>query len=336
MKRLVPLEKAATMVANENAKPPLIFQLPPEKARERLNKAQDSPVYKCPAEIKCVTVETSKWGCVNVYFVIPSNLEGLPHVIYYMHGGGWVLGNIHTHDKLVRELGARTNSIVVFPEYSLSPEAKYPTAIEQCYEIMCLLPTLLAEVNCKARLNTLTVAGDSVGGNMATIMTLMSKYRKGPKIHKQLMYYPVTNADFNTESYRLFATDYYLYRAGMMWFWNQYTQSCKERQQITASPLCASLEELEGLPDAMILNGEADVLRSEGEAYARKLRMANVEVTAIRYQAMIHDFVMLNALDETQATRAAMNSSTDWINQKNKEVEKCMVSKIDDCTEDEC
>lgn len=237
--------------------------------------------------------------------------------------GGWVLGNFHTHDKLVRELGARTNSIVVFPEYSLSLEAKYPTAIEQCYEIMCVVPTLLAEVNCKARLDTFTVAGDSVGGNMTTVMALMSKHRRGPKIHKQLMYYPVTNADFNTESYRLFAKDYYLYRAGMMWFWDQYTMNYKDRKNITASPLCATLEELEGLPDAMILNGEADVLRSEGEAYARKLRMANVDVTAIRYQAMIHDFVMLNALDQTKATRAAMDSSTAWINRKNAEVDKC-------------
>lgn len=318
MKRLVPLEKEATIVADNSSKPPFIFQLPPDKAREVLDQAQDAPVYKYPAEIKKICFETSKWGNVKVYFIIPENIVGLPHVIYYIHGGGWVLGNFHTHDKLVRELGARTNSIVVFPEYSLSPEAKYPTAIEQCYEIMCVLPTLLAEVGCRARLSTLTVAGDSVGGNMTTVMTLMSKHRKGPKIHKQLMYYPVTNADFNTESYRLFATDYYLYRAGMIWFWNQYTQNYKERKNITASPLCATLEELKGLPDAMILNGEADVLRSEGEAYARKLRMANVDVTAIRYQAIIHDFVMLNALDQTKATRAAMDSSTEWINRKNK------------------
>lgn len=319
MKRLVPLEQEAAMVADNSSKPPLIFQLPPDEARKVLDEAQDMYVYKCPAEIKRIPVETSKWGCVNVYFVIPANVTGLPHVIYYIHGGGWVLGNFHTHDKLVRELGTRTNSVVVFPEYSRSPEAEYPTAIEQCYEILCNLPTLLAQVNCRANLATLTVAGDSVGGNMATVMTLMAKYRSGPKIHKQLMYYPVTDANFNTESYRMFATDYYLYRAGMIWFWDQYTKNRKARKQITAAPLCATLEELEGLPDAMILNGEADVLRSEGEAYAIKLRKANVDVTAIRYQAMIHDFVMLNALDQTKATRAAMDSSTAWINRKNKE-----------------
>ena len=172
-------------------------------------------------------------------------------------------------------------------------------------------------MNWRLNLNTLTVAGDSVGGNMATVMTILSKYRNGPKIHKQLLYYPVTNADFNTGSYREFACDYYLYRAGMMWFWDQYTASERQRCEITASPLRATAEQLSGLPDAMVLNGEADVLRDEGEAYARKLRAAGVEVTAMRFQAIIHDFVMLNALDSTAACRAAMDASTEWINRKN-------------------
>ena len=320
MRRTVPLEREAELVCDQSSKPPLIFQLPPEQGREVLERAQDTPVYKYPAEIKIIPVQTSNWGTINIYFVIPDNIVGSPHVIYYIHGAGWVFGSFHTHDKLVRELAARTNSIVVFPEYTRSPEAKYPTAVEQCYEVMCLLPDLLLEVNCNAHLNTLTVAGDSVGGNMATIMTIMSKYRKGPKIHKQLLYYPVTNACFSTGSYYQFAVNYYLYRAGMMWFWDQYTTSKKDRNQITASPLRATIEELEGLPDAMVLNGEADVLRDEGEAYAIKLRKAGVNVTAIRFQAIIHDFVMLNALDQTKACRAAMDVSTEWINRKNTEI----------------
>ena len=319
MRRSVPLEREAELVCDKSAIPPLIFQLPPAKGREVLEQAQDAPVYKYPAEIKIIPVQTSNWGIINVYFIMPDNRGDRSNVIYYIHGAGWVFGSFHTHDKLVRELAARTNSIVVFPEYTRSPEAKYPTAIEQCYEVMCLLPDLLLEVDCKARLETLTVAGDSVGGNMATIMTIMSKSRKGPKIHKQLMYYPVTNACFSTPTYYQFAVNYYLYRAGMMWFWDQYTTSKKERNHITASPLRATIEELEGLPDAMILNGEADVLRDEGEAYAIKLRKAGVDVTAIRFQAIIHDFVMLNALDQTKACRAAMDVSTEWINRKNAE-----------------
>ena len=208
---------------------------------------------------------------------------------------------------------------MVFPEYSLSPEVKYPTAIEQCYEALCCVPELLKQENISADLSKLTVAGDSVGGNMATVMTLMAKHRNGPYIHKQLLYYPVTNANFSTDSYCAFAVNYYLYRAGMMWFWNQYTSNLLERTQITASPLKSSLNELKDLPAAMILNGEADVLRDDGEAYARRLRKAGVDVTAVRFQAIIHDFVMLNALDQTKACRAAMDLSTEWIKRKNAE-----------------
>ena len=319
MKRLVPLEPQAEKVCNEASKPPLIFQLPPEKGREVLEKMQDSPVYKYPAEIKRLQFESDNWGTFKIYFVIPSNLQGIPSVIYYIHGAGWVFGSFHTHEKLVRELAARTNSILVFPEYSLSPEVKYPTAIEQCYEALCCIPELLKQESISADLSKLTVAGDSVGGNMATVMTIMAKYRNGPYINKQLIYYPVTNACFSTDSYCAFAVNYYLYRAGMMWFWNQYTSNLLERTQITASPLKSSLNELKNLPPAMILNGEADVLRDDGESYARRLRKAGVDVTAVRFQAIIHDFVMLNALDQTKACRAAMDLSTEWIKKKNAE-----------------
>lgn len=316
-KRCVQLEKAAEQIADESAIPPLIFQVPPKQGRELLDQAQDSLVFKCPATISTVQVDTGKYGAVVLNCIWPENIVGPPNVIFYIHGAGWVFGNLHTHDKLVRELAARTNSLVLFPEYSLSPEAKYPTAVEQCYSILQQIPAVAASMNWKLNLNTMTVAGDSVGGNMATVMTILSKYRNGLKIHKQLLYYPVTDAFFNTCSYVEFARNYYLYRAGMMWFWDQYTTCDKERREITASPLRALPEQLRGLPDAMIINGEADVLRDEGEAYARKLRAANVNVTAMRFQAMIHDFVMLNALDTTKACRAAMNASTQWINQKN-------------------
>lgn len=172
---------------------------------------------------------------MKLYQVTPENLTGTPNVIFYIHGAGWVFGNFHTHDKLVRELAARTNSIVLFPEYSLSPEAKYSTALEQCYFILNSIPEMACQMNWNINLDTLTVAGDSVGGNMATVMTILSKYRNGPKIHKQLLYYPVTNACFNTCSYKEFAVDYYLYKAGMEWFWDQYTCSEENRNQITAS-----------------------------------------------------------------------------------------------------
>ncbi len=161
---------------------------------------------------------------------------------------------------------------------------------------------------------SLTIAGDSVGGNMAIAVALMSAMRHGPRIRRMLLYYPVTNACFDTPSYRQFAAGYYLYREGMKWFWRQYTTSAKERNQITASPLRADTDCLKCLPPTMIINGQADVLRSEGEAFGEKLRCAGVEVTALRVQGTIHDFVMLNALDQTQACRTAMDASTEWLN----------------------
>lgn len=315
--RCVPLEPEAEKVCIENSQSPLIFQLPPSQGRLVLEKAQDTPVFVYPADTKTFEVNTGKWGNINAYCIIPDNLAGTANLIYYIHGAGWVFGSLHTHRKLVHELAARTNSILVFPEYSLSPEAKYPTAIEQCYRTMCLLPQLLSFLHCDIDFSTLTVAGDSVGGNMAAVMAIISKQRKGPYIDKQLLYYPVTNACFDTKSYCKFAVDYYLYREGMMWFWDQYSPCIADRKQVTASPLQSDTEQLKGLPPAMILNGEADVLRDEGELYARKLRCAGVDVTALRFQAIIHDFVMLNALDQTKACRAAMNASTMWINQKN-------------------
>lgn len=317
MKRTVQLEPAAEVVCEENSNPPLIFQLPPSKGRQVLEDAQSQPVCMCPAQIQSTMVSVGTWGRIPLYIVTPECIKDPSDIIFYIHGAGWVFGSFHTHEKLVRELAARTNCIVVFPEYSRSPEVRYPVAIEQCFSVLYYLSKLLSGMGIRMNPDTLTVAGDSVGGNMAIAMTLMTKFRGGPKIQKQLLYYPVTNACFDTGSYCEFAEDYYLYRAGMIWFWNQYTTSMRDRNQITASPLRANQEQLAGLPEAMILNGEADVLRDEGEAYARNLRAAGVPVTAPRFQAIIHDFVMLNALDQTKACRAAMDVSTEWMKRKN-------------------
>lgn len=313
MKRCVPLEPAAEAVCNQSSVPPLIFQMPPEQGRKVLEKMQEMPVYKYPADISSVCVSTGEWGSIPVYFIAPKDGK-IRNIIFYIHGAGWVFGSFHTHEKLVRELSARTNSLVVFPEYSRSPEAKYPTAIEQCYFIFSHIKKIIGDSFSVANDVTLTVAGDSVGGNMAIAMVLMSAMRHGPCIGRLLLYYPVTNACFDTCSYRQFATDYYLYREGMEWFWQQYTASVKDRSRITASPLRADIDCLKCFPPTMIINGQADVLRSEGEAFGERLRCAGVEVTALRVQGTIHDFVMLNALDRTNACRTAMDASTEWVN----------------------
>lgn len=317
MEKRISLEPEALAVCKESAVPPLIYQLPPAQGRQVLEKAQSTPICMYPARAQMMVINTGKWGSLPVYVVCPTKVENPSNVIFYIHGAGWVFGSFRTHEKLVRELAARTGCVIVFPEYSRSPEARYPVAIEQCYYVLCRMPELLRRMEIRINPATVTVAGDSVGGNMAIAMTLMAKERRGPYIQKQLLYYPVTNACFCTESYLKFAEGYYLYREGMIWFWNQYTVSESDRNRITASPLRAETEQLRNLPEAMILNGEADVLRDEGEEYARKLRDACVPVTAMRFQGIIHDFVMLNALDQTKACRAAMDASVSWINQRN-------------------
>ncbi|EMF0258093.1 alpha/beta hydrolase [Enterococcus hirae] len=313
MTERISLEKAAIEFSDANAPHPRIYELPPEEGRALLEKVQESPVDKLPVDIEDLTVDTGQWGSINVRFVRPEgNTDKLP-VIFYIHGAGWVFGSAQTHDKLIRELAVRTNSVVVFPEYSRSPEAKYPTAIEQSYAVLQKLSELAESKGLD--LSELAVAGDSVGGNMATVMTILTKERQGLPIQKQLLFYPVTDANFTTDSYQEFAENYFLTKEGMKWFWDQYTTDDSERSEITASPLRATSEDLADLPPALILTGEADVLRDEGEAYARKLRDAGVAVTQVRFQGMIHDFVMVNSLDQTNATRAAMLLATQWLQQ---------------------
>lgn len=317
MKRCTPLEPVAEEVCRQSSIPLLIFQLPPKQGRERLEKVQDTSVYKYPADISSSEIDCGKWGAIPVYFVAPK-CPRIQNLIFYIHGGGWVFGSFHTHEKLVRELAARTNSVVVFPEYTRAPEAKYPVAIEQCYYVLSHLREIIEKRCPDMCSNSLIVAGDSAGGNMAVSMVIMSNLRGCPHIQKLLLFYPVTNACFDTPSYRKFAANYYLYREGMIWFWQQYAPCPKMRGQITASPLRASLKCLSSFPPTMIINGQADVLRSEGEIFGERLRCAGADVTALRIQGTIHDFVMLNSLDQTSACRIAMAASTEWINCNNR------------------
>jgi acetyl esterase/lipase len=215
-----------------------------------------------------------------------------------------VFGNAHTHDRLVRELAVGAGAAVVFPEYSLSPEVRYPVAIEQNHTVARWVVTDGASKGLDA--SRIAVAGDSVGGNMSAALTLMAKERGDVALVQQVLFYPVTDASFDTASYHQFAEGYFLRRDGMQWFWDQYTTDPAQRAEITASPLRASVEQLADLPPALIITGEADVLRDEGEAYANKLRAAGVPVTAVRFQGIIHDFVMLNTLRSTNAAQGAI------------------------------
>ncbi|MET8922451.1 alpha/beta hydrolase [Streptomyces sp. NPDC004623] len=299
------LEPAAAAFAEATANPPYLFELAPAEGRKAVDEVQSGDgVAKPEVDEEWITVEGGPTGDVRARIVKPAGATGTLPVILYIHGAGWVFGNAHTHDRLVRELAVGTGAAVVFPEYDLSPEARYPVAIEQNYAVA----RWIVEDGATKQLDgaRLAVAGDSVGGNMTAALTLMAKQRGDVALKHQVLFYPVTDASFDTGSYRQFATGYFLRRDGMQWFWDQYTTDEAERAQITASPLRATTEQLSGLPAALVITGEADVLRDEGEAYADKLREAGVPVTAVRFQGIIHDFVMLDALRGTHAAEAAI------------------------------
>ncbi|WP_045925212.1 alpha/beta hydrolase [Bacillus siamensis] len=311
MLKKVQLEKEAQEFAEATANPPYLFDLGPEKGREAVDEVQSDPIDKLPVDIEDIMISGGPSGQVSVRIMRPQNAPAHLPVIVYIHGAGWVFGNEHTHDRLIRELAVGAQAAIVFPNYTLSPEAKYPTAIEEIYAVV----KWAAENGRENGMipESLTIAGDSVGGNMTAAVTLMAKARGDLNIRQQLLFYPVTDASFDTESYHQFATGYFLRKDAMMWFWDQYTTNSNERAEITASPLRATTEQLQGLPPALIITAEADVLRDEGEAYANKLREAGVPVTAVRFQGIIHDFVMLNALAKTKAARGAIDLATAWL-----------------------
>ncbi|MGW5249032.1 alpha/beta hydrolase [Streptomyces sp. NPDC004129] len=301
------LEPAAAAFAEATANPPYLFDLGPVEGRKTVDEVQSGEITKPEIAEEWVTVPGGPTGSVKARIVRPADAQSVLPVIIYIHGAGWVFGNAHTHDRLVRELAVGARAAVVFPEYDLSPEARYPVAIEQNYAVARWIVTDGAAKNLDA--TRIAVAGDSVGGNMAAALTLMAKERGDVPLVQQVLFYPVTDASFDTASYHQFAEGYFLRRDAMQWFWDQYTTDESERAQITASPLRATTEQLTGLPPALVITGEADVLRDEGEAYANKLREAGVPVTAVRYQGIIHDFVMLNALRGTHAAEAAITQA---------------------------
>ncbi|MFE3203400.1 alpha/beta hydrolase [Embleya sp. NPDC059237] len=298
------LEPAAAAFAEATTNPPYLFDLPPAEGRKTVDEVQSGEIDKPRIDEEWITVSGGPTGSVRARIVRPAGVQGILPVILYIHGAGWVFGNAHTHDRLVRELAVGANAAVVFPEYDLSPEARYPVAIEQNYAVAQWIVRQGAAKDLDG--SRLAVAGDSVGGNMTAALTLMAKERGDVPLVQQVLFYPVTDANFDTPSYHQFAEGYFLRRDGMQWFWDQYTTDPAQRAQITASPLRATVDQLTGLPPALVITGEADVLRDEGEAYANKLREAGVPVTAVRFQGIIHDFVMLNALRETHAAQAAI------------------------------
>jgi acetyl esterase len=289
------------------AKP--IHELSYEEARKVLENAQAGHVTALPADVEEKVLPVGPTGQVAVRIYRPKGAKGPLPVVMYFHGGGWVLGSKHTHDRLLRDLVTGAHAAFVFVNYTPSPEAQFPVAIEQDYAAT----KYIAEHGKDFGFDTsrLAVAGDSVGGNMVAVVTQLAKERKGPAIRYQVLFYPVTDASLSQESYEEFANGPWLTRAAMEWFWDAYAPNKEDRKKVTASPLSATAERLQGLPPALVIVDENDVLRDEGEAYARKLMQAGVEVTAVRFLATHHDFVMLNALARTPASKAAIQLASE-------------------------
>ncbi len=300
------LEAAAQKFADATSTPPFLYELGAEGARKVLDDVQAAPIDKLDIDEKWITVP-AKVGDVQVRIVKPVATTGVLPAVLYIHGGGWVLGNAGTHDRLVRELAVGVNAAVVFVEYDRSPEVRYPVAIEQAYATAQWITRHGLTEGLDA--SRLAIAGDSVGGNMTAAVAILAKQRGDVTFVHQSLYYPVTDAAQDTDSYREFADGPFLTAKAMAWYWDAYAPDHSSRSEITASPLRASLDDLAGLPPAFVIVDENDVLRDEGEAYARRLTQAGVPTTTVRYNGIIHDFMMLNPVRETRAATAAIEQA---------------------------
>jgi acetyl esterase len=287
---------------------PPLHTLSPEEARAVLAGLQTGQGPRFEADSEDCTISAGPTGEIALRIVRPRHLPGpLPAVLYF-HGGGWVLGDRETHDRLVREIAVGAQAAVVFVEYARAPEAQYPVALEQAYAATAWVAANGADI--KVDPARLALVGDNVGGTMVAAVTLLARERRGPPIRFQVLFYPVTDAGFETASCTQFAEGPWLTRKAMEWFWDSYAPDRAGRNLPTVAPLRASLDQLQGLPPALVITAEVDVLRDEGEAYAHTLLAAGVPVTAVRYLGAIHDFVLLNPIAQSLPTRAAIAQAT--------------------------
>ncbi|MBP5060345.1 alpha/beta hydrolase [Pseudomonas chlororaphis] len=288
-------------------------QMTAKEARAVLVGAQAGVKLTLPkADVSQKTIKVDGQD-ISLTIVRPAGVKGTLPVFMFFHGGGWVLGDFPTHERLVRDLVVGSGAAAVFVNYTPSPEAHYPVAINQAYAATKWVAEHGQEINVDGK--RLAVAGNSVGGNMAAVVSLMAKDKGTPAIRFQLLLWPVTDANFETASYNQYAEGHFLSKNMMKWFWDNYTADARQRNEIYASPLRATSAQLKGLPPALIQTAGADVLRDEGEAYARKLDEAGVSVTSVRYNGMIHDYGLLNVVSQVPAVRSALLQASEELKQ---------------------
>ena len=307
--RIDPQIRAFLKELNKDSSP--FWELPQPKPQEILTALQN----KTPVDMSGVTTVEKTINqdgrTVKIYIMKPEHVTSKPGVLFFVHGGVWIVGNFQNHQRLLRDLVVGSGQIGVFTEYTSLPAAKYPTQLDECYAALKWTAEHAGEFGADG--SRIAIAGNSVGGNMSAALTLMAKDRNGPKIGYQVLFYPATDASVDSASYHEFATGRFLARAFMKYGWDLYAPDERTRNNPYVSPLRADLEQLKGLPPALVITAESDPLRDEGEAYARKLKDAGVDVTAVRYDGMIHDFVLLNGIRQVPGVEAAIEQASESI-----------------------
>jgi acetyl esterase/lipase len=294
---------------NKDSSP--FWTLPGPQVRATLTGLQN----KYPADTSGVTITdqtiTQDDRKVKIYIMKPEHAKGTLPVLFFVHGGVWIAGDFENHKGFVRDLVLGSNTIAVFPEYTPIPDAVFPTQIEECYAALKWTAAHGHEIG--ADRSRIVIAGNSVGGDMTAVLTMLARERGGPTLKAQILFWPATDASVDSQSYHDYATGRFLSRDFMKFGWDIYVPKEEQRNDPHVSPLRASLEQLSGLPPALVQTEENDVLRDEGEAYARKLDQAGVNVIATRYIGQIHDFGLLNGLRNVPSTQAALQQASDFI-----------------------
>lgn len=276
--------------------------LSPLEARQVLVDGQASVLVDLSGIEESEKTITADGYTITLNIVRPEGVQGILPVFIFIHGGGWVLGDYPTHQRMVRDLVVLSGFAAVFVNYTRTPDAQYPQAINEIYAATKWVAEHGNEIGVDGK--NLAVVGNSVGGNMSTVTTLMAKEKGGPHIKLQILLWPIVDADFETNSYHQFGDKRFLTLPTMKWMYDMYIAESEKRKEIYASPLRATVEQLQGLPPALVVVAESDILHDEGTAYGRKLNEAGVDVTLVQYDGMIHDFGLLNGLAELPATRS--------------------------------
>jgi acetyl esterase len=277
-------------------------KLSPLEARQVLVDAQASVKVDLSGIEESEKTITADGYTITLNIVRPEGVKGTLPVFIFIHGGGWVLGDYPTHKRMVRDLVVLSGFAAVFVNYTRTPDAQYPQAINEIYAATKWVAEHGEEIGVDGK--NLAIVGNSVGGNMSTVTTLMAKEKRGPHIKLQILFWPIVDADFETDSYHQFGDKRFLTVPTMKWMYDMYIADPARRKDIYASPLQATIEQLQGLPPALVVVAESDILHDEGIAYGRKLDEAGVDVTLVQYEGMIHDFGLLNGLAELPATRS--------------------------------